>query len=391
MKPPTGPELVGAIVPHTSMPTGADNLKADPVPSTSERAILGTLADSLWASIVDSMSEGVSVHSTSGEILWANQKLCELYCKSVSELKGLTCGDVFHDDVAACPHEQVLAAGSAARIVGDVCVSGRRLAVTVEPLRDERDALFGFIRVSRDVTSERRTKEQLLKSGRFASLGQLFSGIAHDVGTPLNVISGYAEYLLMRTEPSGQGHKELSAILDQTRRIAAMFGRALDLARPPQGRTDAIEIKALLEELLDLAGHHFRKADVKAGITCRMAPPLIYGEASQLRQAFLNILLNAGQQVGTGGRLQLVIDEGADMPGFLRLSLCGTEGSGIGHDFSRSLAGLIPGENESETAEIGLYLTRTILDAAGATIRAAAGEQGVGLMICLPLNDKSRS
>jgi nitrogen fixation/metabolism regulation signal transduction histidine kinase len=380
-----------AIVFHPSMPTRVNNSKADHAVPGSEMGTLGTLTDSLWISILDAIPEGISVHSASGEILWANGKLCQIYCKPLSELKGSSCCQVFQDG-RACPHEQVLAAGTAVQVVGEVRVSGRNLSVTFELIFDERNNTCGFIRVMRDVTGERHAQEQLLKAERFATLGQLLSAVAHDVGTPLNVISGYAEFLLMRTKPEGQGHKELSAILDQTRRIAAMFGQALDLARSAQGRTDAIEIKALLADSLDLIGHHLRKADVKAGLTCRIIPPLVYGEAQQLRQAFFNLLLNAGQQVGTGGRLQVVIDEAAGMPGFLGLALFGTGASGAGHDFSQSFAGFFAAQSETETAGIGLYLSRRILDDAGAKITfTEAGEQGVGLMIYLPVNAGSRA
>jgi signal transduction histidine kinase len=168
--------------------------------------------------------------------------------------------------------------------------------------------------------------------------------------------------------------------------------QALDLARSAQGRSDAIEIKALLADSIDLIGHHLRKADVKAGLTCRIIPPLVYGEAQQLRQAFFNLLLNAGQQIGTGGRLQVVIDEAAGVPGFLGLTLFGTGASGAGHDFSQSFAGFFAAQSETETAGIGLYLTRRILDNAGAKITfTEAGEQGVGLIIYLPVNAGPRA
>lgn len=370
------------------MPSSINNSKAGRAPSTSEESFLDTLPDPLLTPILDAMSEGVSVHSASGEILWANGTLCDIYRKSISELKGLNCRDVFHEDGPACPHEQVVTTGSAAQLTGGIHVSGRSFSVTVEPLLDERNKACGFMRVICDVTSERDAQEQLLKAERFASLGQLLSGVAHDVGTPLNVISGYAEYLLMRTAPGGQGYKELSAILDQTRRIAEMFSRALDLARPPQGRTDAIEIRSLLADSLDLVGHHFRRMEMKAALTCRMPPPLVYGEAPQLKQAFFNLLLNAGQQLGTGGRLQVVIEDATDN---LRLALFGTEASGVGHDFSRSFAGFVSGEGALEASGIGLYLARKILYQAGARIGFADGDEGVGLMIYLPLKPGGRA
>jgi len=270
-------------------------------------------------------------------------------------------------------------------IVGGELVAGRIFSVIFEPLFDNQNNVCGFARVVRDVTVDLRVQEQLLKAERFATLGQLLSGVAHDVGTPLNVISGYAEFLLMRTDSDGQGFKELSAILEQTRRIAAMLSQALDLARGPQGRTDAIEIKALIEDSLNLVGHHLRKAEVKVDLTCRIIPPLVYGEAPQLRQAFFNLLLNTCQQVGPGGRLHIVIDEAAERPGFLGLVLLGTDASGLGHDFSGAFASFL-GQNETEALGTGLHLTKRILDGANAKMSfTKASDQGVGITIYLPV------
>ena len=170
-----------------------------------------------------------------------------------------------------------------------------------------------------------------------------------------------------------------------------MFSQTLDLARPPQGRAEALDIRALLADSLDLVGRVLRKANVKADLTCRTVPPLIYGEAPQLRQAFFNLLLNAGQQVGSGGRLQLVIMERVEIPGFLGLEVFGTEASGLGHDFSRSLSGFLSGMTEPDGSGIGLCLARQVLDDAGARIGSAAAEEGVGLTILLPENAASRS
>ena len=86
----------------------------------------------------------------------------------------------------------------------DLVVSGRTFSVSFEPLSDGNKQQ-GFIRVMRDVSEARNAHLQLLKAERFATLGQLLSGVAHDVGTPLNVISGYAEFLMMRKNPEESG------------------------------------------------------------------------------------------------------------------------------------------------------------------------------------------
>lgn len=352
---------------------------------------LGIPLEYLWTSVLDPLPVGISIHSTTGEIVWVNKMLCEIYRKPLSELKGSDCQQVFHGEHSPCPHEQVVATKSGVGLESEVTIAGRMLFLTIEPLLDQEGRIRGFIRVLSDVTSERRAREQVIKAERLATLGQILSGIAHDVGTPLNVISGYSEYLLMRALPEGPGYKELSAILQQTRRIAAMFGEALDLARPSQGEKVPIEIQALLMGTLDLVGHSLRKTDIKVELTCRIRPPLIYGEAPQLRQALFNLLVNAGQLVGIGGRLEVVIEEPPDNPGFLALALWGTDAAGACHDFSQSLGCLLGRHIDAGTVGIGLSLVQQILNDAGAKVRSGkACDRGTPLIVYLPVNAGSR-
>ncbi|HSE37276.1 MAG TPA: histidine kinase dimerization/phospho-acceptor domain-containing protein [Blastocatellia bacterium] len=366
------------------MPTRVHNSRSDTALISPQKKTAGWQTDVPLGVILDVLPEAISIHKSAGEIIWANRKLCELYSKPVSELKTLTCCQAFHGDNSECPHEKVISAGQAVHLTYDLSLAGRTLSVTLEPLFGEGNQPWGFMRVMGDVTDERNAQEQLLKAERFATLGQLFSGVAHDVGTPLNVISGYAEFLMMRKSSGDQDYKELSAILEQTRRIAAIFSDALELSRPAQGRMDAIDLNALLADALSLVGHHLRKSDVQAGLTCRISKPLIYGEAPQLKQAFFNILLNAGQRVGTGGRIQLVIDEAAEMPGDLEIILLGTEASGVGHDFSTSLRKGVAGP---EGAGTGLHLATKILAEAGARICFThSGDREPALVIKLPAN-----
>ena len=368
------------------MPTRVNNTKVDRESASPGRTIPDDQIDLQWTWVIDRLPEAISIHTLSGEIAWANQELCNLYQKPLSELKGLSCSEVFHESDSSCPHEQVLSTGQSARNENELNLSGKTFSVTLEPLFDESNQQRGFVRVMRNVTGERNAQEQLIKAERFATLGQLFSAVAHDVGTPLNVISGYAEFLLMRKNSEEQGYKELRSILDQTRRIAAMFGQALEMSRPTQGRAAAaVDLNTLVTESLTLGAQHLRNADVDAVITCTIANPLIYGEASQLKQAFFILLLNAGQAVGAGGRLQVVIDQTAEMPGFVRLLVLGTDKAGGEHDFSVSLGGSLTTQGGTRMTGIGMHLAKNILVEAGARICFSAGsEPGLGLVIYLP-------
>lgn len=336
-----------------------------------------------WADVLDSVSDAISIHSVSGEIVWANKKLCEINSIPLSSLIGLSYEQAFHTESSTGAQDQ---SWVAAQTGHEVMVCERLWSVTITPL-PPTDKSSGFIRVMHDVTEQRRIRLNLLDAERFASLGQMLFGIAHNVGTPLNIISGYSEYLLMRLKPDEPGHKELSAILDQTKRIAILISEALDVVRPGQTQVSAIDAKALLADALNLTAHYFRKSDVLAELTCGMSPPLIYGEAPKLRQAFFSLLMNASQDVGIGGRIEVVIAGARDKPGFLSVSLWGTRADGQGHDFSRSFKSL--GDNSSEVVKsgIGLSIVKRILDDAGATMTFNGSEErgGIPIIVHLPI------
>ena len=351
--------------------------------SKSERAAPGFLLEQCWRDAMDLLSEGISVHSPTSEIVWANKKLCHLYSKPLSDLIGLTCQEAFHSGTV-CLHEQVLATGRGSGFQSEVF--GRRVSGRIELLLDNRNQVAGFIRivsVGNDAATEQRAREV----ERLASLGRLIFGIAHSVGTPLNIISGYTEFLMMRIGPDGAGFKELSAILDQTRRIGTLFTEALDMAREPKGSNDPIELRGILASCVDLLSHQLRKMDVKAQVTCRIAAPLIYGEAAQLKQAFFNLLLIAAEQVGSGGRLEIAVDGPGDTPSFLTVEVWGIEASGVGHDFSGSLVRLVePNAQADADCRPEPSLVRETFEVAGAIL--AFGEttgRGVPFIVRVPL------
>src|ERR1700680_4325453 len=102
--------------------------------STSRAAV----ESSQWISVLDTLSDAISVHGETGEIAWANKALRNLYSKSFSELECLSGQQVFHCDDSRCTDEKVLATGTASRVGSEVGVSGRVFSVTIEPLLDER-------------------------------------------------------------------------------------------------------------------------------------------------------------------------------------------------------------------------------------------------------------
>ena len=344
-----------------------------------------SLSSDDWRLVMDAMPDGITIHSSDGTIQYANRAILGMYNLSAGDFVGRSCGEVFHEACPECPHPDVIETKQGASFEVRQEIDGKLYSVTLDPVIGAGGDLRGFVRTARDISERQKAQELLIKAERFATLGQMISGIAHDVGTPLNIISGYSEYLLVRTRPEGQGFKELSTILQQTRRIADFIKQMLDLARPGQGRSDPIGLKGFFTESLDLMSHHFRRSNVKTNLTCDGNPPIVYGDAPRLRQAFFNLFLNVLQRTGPGSRVDIVITEPEADGAYVKITINGTEASGVGHDFSESFSAFLSPIKGDFVLGMGLSLAKEILTESGARVETAeTGEAGVPLVVMIP-------
>jgi two-component system NtrC family sensor kinase len=166
---------------------------------------------------------------------------------------------------------------------------------------DERGQLVQVRAFVRDVTERKRLEQTLLQTEKMVAVGQLSSGIAHEIGTPLNAISGTAEYLLM--SGTGNGREELQSIVAQARRISHLVQQLLDFSRRDRPRRLKTDVHELLRATLHLLERPLAAAGVRVDL--RLAPPpvLLSADPHQLQQVFINIILNAEQAMPAGGAL----------------------------------------------------------------------------------------
>jgi light-regulated signal transduction histidine kinase (bacteriophytochrome) len=335
-----------------------------------------------WTCVLDAIPVGLSIHSNDGLVMKVNKGLGQIYGRTPESFVGQSCAALFHQQPDECPHEQVLQSMSQAELTTEM--GSRKYQVIINVVIDSSGAVCGFTRMMIDLTGS-GTGRVLPKADHAGTLEQLISGIAHDVGTPLGIISGYAEYLLMRSKAGEPGHKELSTILQQTRRIADSIKQMLDMVRPSTGRVDAIGLKGFLTELVDLMGHHLRKASVKASVSCDSNPPLVYGDAPKLRRAFFDLMINSIEQVGQDGDIELILNQVPGRDDLVRIVLAGRTIAGPAPHFEESFASLGSGADRDRTGP-ALSLTREILEAFKAEIGMVdLGERGLGLSIDLPV------
>jgi two-component system NtrC family sensor kinase len=148
-------------------------------------------------------------------------------------------------------------------------------------------------------------ERSLRQSEKLATIGQLASGLAHEIGTPLNIISGRTELAKRRLDDKELIQKNLDTIAQQAERITKIIQQLLGFVRKKRPEQKTLRINAILESTLDLLDHQIQKQDVEVVKDLGENLPPAMGDQDQLQQVFLNLILNAIQSMPNGGVLRI--------------------------------------------------------------------------------------
>jgi two-component system, NtrC family, sensor kinase len=160
-------------------------------------------------------------------------------------------------------------------------------------------------RIIQEGEAKLELERSLRQSEKLATIGQLASGLAHEVGTPLNIIIGRAEMMKKKAEDREEIQKNSDTIVHQGERITRIIQQLLDLVRKKRPERKPLQVDAILESILDFLDHQIEKQNVKVEKNWRENIPPVSGDPDQLQQVFLNLILNAIQSMPKGGTLRL--------------------------------------------------------------------------------------
>jgi signal transduction histidine kinase len=187
----------------------------------------------------------------------------------------------------------------------------------VGDLADRFNDMTGSLREAREeilhgVDAKLALEARLRHSEKLATIGQLAAGIAHEVGTPLNVIGGRARQLEKKSNDPGEVAKNAGIIATQTQRITKIIQQLLDFARRPSAVRTSVDLSVVSKDCLDFLEHQLAVSRVEAllrpfAVHGEGAPskPVVWGDADQLQQVCLNLCVNAIQAMPDGGRLEI--------------------------------------------------------------------------------------
>lgn len=185
--------------------------------------------------------------------------------------------------------------------------------MAIAPLVTKDGHRIGRLVIMDDVTERDELERRLVQADKLSSIGLLAAGVAHEVNTPLAVISTYAQMLAKQVHGDEQKSKLLDKIAKQTFRASEIVNSLLNFSRTSSTDFTDIDLNRVVRETLSLLEHQFEKAGVRVESSFAESLPPIRGNAGKLQQVFLNLFLNARDAMAelSGGRLQVVTSETA--------------------------------------------------------------------------------
>ena len=181
--------------------------------------------------------------------------------------------------------------------------SDRILNIAIAPLVAKNFDRIGRLIIFDDVTDRIELEEQLAQAEKLSSIGLLAAGVAHEVNTPLAVISTYAQMLAKQVSGDEQKARLLERIASQTFRASEIVNSLLNFSRTSATDFTRIGLNQIIRETCSLVEHQFGKAGIRVEASLEESLPEIDGNPGKLQQVFLNLFLNARDAMPRGGVL----------------------------------------------------------------------------------------
>ena len=316
--------------------------------------------------LVANFPEMIAVLDLEGKFTFVSARVQEVLGRSSEEVTGKNLLALVHrDDVAR------LTSSLKRFVSGDLTNaqieyrtkhadgSWRLLRASVSPLYDSNRKISGIVASSRDVTSAKEAEKQKLQTEKLAAMGEMMSGVAHELNNPLTAILGVSDLIRDRA-PDEATRRQAEIVLKQARRAAGIVQHLLEFSRPSSLTSEKVRPEEILKRAVEQQSEPLRQKNVAIEFTAPAGLPMIEGDARLLQQAFINLITNAEQAI-TAVRER----------GTVRISVHHTDGK-IAFVFSDDGSG-IPAENLSK-----------IFDPFFTTKRPGGGT-GLGLTICLAI------
>jgi PAS domain S-box-containing protein len=291
-----------------------------------------------WQTTFDSITDWIYIVDKDFKLVRVNRAFADVIGRIPQDLIGETCYRVIHktsEPIPTCPLQKMIR--TRAPITEEYFEPGLgiNLDMTTSPILNETGDVAGTVHIARDITERKRMQEQLMLTDRLASIGELASGVAHEINNPLTSIITFSQ-LLIQKDFADDVKEDLNIVNKEARRTAEIVKNLLTFARKHPPLKQSASIHDIIEEVLKLRAYNQQLHNIEVRREFDPEIPEIMVDYFQMQQVFFNIIINAEYfmtQAHNRGTLTITTEKLSDM---IRISFA-DDGPGIQKE---NLAGL---------------------------------------------------
>jgi two-component system NtrC family sensor kinase len=267
----------------------------------------------------------------------------------------------------------------------------RVVNVAIAPLVTKKFNVIGRLIIMDDITERVELESQLSQADKLSSIGLLAAGVAHEVNTPLAVISSYAQMLSKQLQGDPQKSGLMEKITRQTFRASEIVNNLLNFSRTSGAEFTSVDVTTIILDTLALLEHQFKTAKIRVDDELAAHLPSIHGNVGRLQQVFLNLFLNARDAMPNGGTLRVATSNGSNVS-----VVVSDTGNGIAQEHIRRIydpfftTKAVPAEGQSRGTGLGLSVTYGIIQEHAGQIRVESSPgQGTTFTLDFPMMKKA--
>ncbi len=344
-----------------------------------------------WETTFDAMQDCVSIHDTTGKVIRANVALARHLRTIPQKVIGRYCSEIYNpagSSLDPCRHTRSLK--SETLIVEEMSLPamGGVFQISVSPWYDKDKRLVGSIHVAKDISNEKLLQQQLIQSEKLSAIGELISGIAHELNNPLTGVMGYSQLLQLRKDLDDRAKDNLLKINSLALRCQKIVQNLLSFARKQKPERTLSDINDILEKTVELRSYELQVNNIEINRDLDRNLPKTIADAHQLQQVFLNVLTNAEQaMLEAHGKGHLTIRTHTDNRNARIVVEIGDDGPGIPETYlTRIFDPFFTTKEVGKGTGLGLSLSYGMIKEHGGNIYARSRlENGSTFYIELPI------